>query len=197
VGWRRRALAYLQWLYRIHRTLDDGVEVPSGTQFVAFLHETRKGYIRFNNGAPPSVYMVRIDEDADIPDRKTLGDNDKAAWPIGQSGDREDPWKMQFCIPMARYDAGGERFIYIARGIVARSVEDLLGSWRYHPKRAAGLVPVLSVENGTYPSKRFGGRKPKSVLRTVFWVTKTGSPAPETPKEIEKPKPDFNDSVGF
>jgi hypothetical protein len=35
----------------IHRTLDDDVEVPSGSEFVAFLHDTQKGFIRFNSGA--------------------------------------------------------------------------------------------------------------------------------------------------
>jgi hypothetical protein len=185
----------------IHRTLDDGVEVPSGTQFVAFLHETRKGYIRFNNGAPPDVHMVRIDENDDI-DRAALGDNDKVKWPVGLNGEREDPFKEQFAIPMARDDEGGERFIYVARGVVAmNSVGYLLGSWRHHAKRAEGLIPVVSVENGTYPNKRFGGRKPKPVLRILRWVTKTGAPPPSSePKQaIEKPSlsKDLNDSIGF
>jgi len=38
----------------IHRTLDDDVEVPGGTEFVMFLHETQKGFIKFNGpGEPP------------------------------------------------------------------------------------------------------------------------------------------------
>jgi hypothetical protein len=62
----------------IYRTLDDGVEVPVGTRFAALLHETRKGFIKFNgDGVPPDTHMVRIDEDADI-ERDTLGDNDQS-----------------------------------------------------------------------------------------------------------------------
>jgi hypothetical protein len=103
----------------IHRTLDDGVEVPPGTEYVAFLHETKKGFIKFNEGGPPDVRMVRICEDAEVPQRETLGDRDQRSWPVGLDGNKQDPWKEQYAIPMARHDAGGELFIYIARGSVA------------------------------------------------------------------------------
>jgi hypothetical protein len=163
----------------IHRTLDDGVEVPSGTEFVAFLHETEKGYIKFNEGAPPDVRMVSISEDAEVPRREELGDLDQDEWPRGLDGNRQDPWKPQIAIPLARRDAGGELFVYVARGSVAlNSVADLLGRWRRHPKRQAGLIPVIRLENGTYPSKKFGGFKPKPLLLIIDWVTKDGSPPP-------------------
>ena len=145
----------------IYRTLDDGVEVPVGTKFVARLHETRRGYIKFNgDGARPDVRMVRIDEDADIK-RDTLGDSDEAKWPIGLNGEPEDPWKEQYGIPMMRHDAGGELYAYVARGIVAmNSAGDLLGRWRWHPKRKAGLIPVIRIESGTYPSRRLAVTSP-------------------------------------
>ncbi len=159
----------------IYRTLDDNVEVAAGTKFVALLHETRKGFIKFNgDGMPPDVRMVRIDENADIPARESLGDNDQSQWPLGLDGQKTDPWKLQIAIPMARHDAGGELYVYVARGIVAmNSAGDLLGRWRYHPKRAKGLIPIISVESGTYPS-RFGGDKPRPVLAIGDWVTRSG-----------------------
>ena len=179
----------------IFRTVDDGVEVPVGTKFVALLHETRKGYIKFNGqGVPPDVRMVRIDENAKVPERDELGDNDQSQWPIGLSGEPEDPWKPQFAIPMTRHDSGGELYVYVARGIVAmNSAGDLLGRWRYHPKRKVGLVPVIHIESGTYPSKRYGGRKPKPLLVIDGWVTKTGEPPPEI-KQLSL-KDELNDSI--
>jgi hypothetical protein len=163
----------------IHRTLDDGVEVPPGTEFVAFLHETQRGFIKFVEDGPPDVRMVRISENAEVPKRETLGDRDQRSWPVGLDGTKQDPWKEQYAIPLARHDAGGELFIYIARGAVAmNSASTLLGHWRYHPKRQGGLIPVVKIENGTYPSKRFGGLKPKPILRIVDWVTRTGAPPP-------------------
>ena len=181
----------------IFRTIDDGVEVPTGMKFVAMLHETQKGFIKFNgDGAPPDVRMVRIYEDADI-ERDELGDLDRSQWPIGLNGEPEDPWKAQFAIPTQRYDAGGEVFIFIARGVVAmNSVGDLLGRWRGHPKRKAGFIPVIRIESGTYPSKKFGGRKPKPMLVIDGWVVAlTGEPAPELPKPTLAEE--LNDKIGF
>ena len=73
------------------------------------------------------------------------------------------------------------------------SAGDLLGRWRYHPKRKVGLVPVIHIESGTYPSKRYGGRKPKPLLVIDGWVTKTGEPPPEI-KQLSL-KDELNDSI--
>jgi hypothetical protein len=184
----------------VHRTLADDVEVPSGTEFIAFLHETQRGFIKFNTDGPPDAHMVRIDENAEVPTRDSLGDNDETKWPIGLDGNRTDPWKEQFAFPMARTDAGGELFIYVARGVVAmNSVRDLLGRWRYHPKRRQGLIPVIAVKNGTYWSKRFNADRPKAELVIVGWVTKAGTPPPETKpvslaEEMNEAIPDFSES---
>jgi hypothetical protein len=97
---------------------------------------------------------------------------------------------------MMRYDAGGEVYVYIARGIVAmNSAGDLLGRWKYHPKRAAGFIPVVEIRSGTYPSRRFGGRKPKPLLVIVEWVTRSGEPAPA----IAKPSlaDELNDKIDY
>jgi hypothetical protein len=85
-----RLLAF-NGLTGIHRTLDDNVEMPAGTEFAALLHETRRGYIKFNIGEPPTVRMVRIDENADIPERETLGDLDRTKWPLGLNATRKTP----------------------------------------------------------------------------------------------------------
>jgi hypothetical protein len=176
----------------IHRTVDDDVEVPAGTEFAAFLHETQRGFIKFNNGAPPDVRMIGISANAEVPRREELGDLDQSQWPLGLDGQRQDPWKEQIAFPMARRDAGGELFVYVARGQVAlNAVADLLGRYRRHPKRQAGLIPVIRLESGTYPSKKFGGFKPKPLFVVVGWVTKDGNPPPP-PLSTE-----MNDSLDF
>jgi hypothetical protein len=181
----------------IHRTIDDDAEVPSGSKFVALLHLTERGFIRFfGDGTKPDVRMVRIDDIANSVMREDLGDLDPAQWPFGMNNEREDPWKAQFAIPMQRHDAAAELFGYVARGVVAmNSVSDLLGRWRHHPKRKAGFIPVIRVENGTYFSKRFNGRKPKPILAIDGWVTLTGEPAPELPKLTVSEE--LNDKIGF
>jgi hypothetical protein len=178
----------------IHRTLDDGVEVPPETEFMAFLQETQRGYIKFNEGASPDVRMVSISANAEVPRREELGDLDQSHWPCGLDGQPQDPWKEQIAFPLARRDAGGELFVYVARGQVAlNAVADLLGRYRRHPKRQAGLIPVVRLESGTYPSKKFGGFKPKLVFVIVGWVTKDGNPPPPPPPLATE----MNDSLDF
>jgi hypothetical protein len=73
-------------------------------------------------------------------------------------------------IASAETTPGGELFVYVARGpVFMNPVGDLLGRWVHHPKRQTGL-PIVKLENGTYPSKRFGGLKPKPVWTIVGWV---------------------------
>jgi hypothetical protein len=188
----------------IHRTLDDDVEVPGGTEFVMFLHEAQKGFIKFNGpGEPPTLKMIRIDENVEEITRDSLGDNDETKWPI-VDGKPKDPWIEQYVIPSMRNDPGGELFVYVARGIVAMlSVESLLGRWRHSPRRREGLVPVVKVDNGTYWNKRFNADRPKPIMTIVRWVTKTGTPPPppasSTINQIEKPSlsEELSDSIGF
>jgi hypothetical protein len=165
----------------IHRTLDDDVEVPAGSKFIAVLDHATKGFIRFHEGAPPSLTMVRMDEDADVPTRESLGDTDPDQWPINQlNGQPDDPWKLQIVAPLVSCDDSGELYAYVARGPVAlNAVGDLLGRYRWHPKRHKGLLPVVEISSGTYQSKKFGPR-PKPVLKIIDWISPDGSPAPTT-----------------
>jgi hypothetical protein len=75
----------------IHRTVDDGVEVPSGTEDVAFLHETQRGHIKFNNGAPPDVCMISISADAEVPPREELATSTKANGHTAWTAERRTP----------------------------------------------------------------------------------------------------------
>jgi hypothetical protein len=182
----------------IHRTLDDNTEVPDGTQFIAMLHATRKGFIKFNGpGVPPDVRMVGIEENVATPTRESLGDNDPTKWPLDMNGQRTDPWKEQIVFPVARHDAGAALFLYVARGIVAmNSVRSLLSEWRFHPKRQAGLIPVIALRNSTYFSKRLNSRRPKPAYEIVLWVTKAGEvpSSSEVTKAIAQALP-FNDEI--
>jgi hypothetical protein len=179
----------------IHRTLDDGIEVPGGTEFIALLHETQKGFIKFNGpGVPPSVRMVRIDQNIDPPSRESLGDTDESKWSIGLNGELADPWIEQYAVPLMRDDPGGELFVYVSRGVVAMlAFEGLLGRWRHHPRRQEGLDPVVKIDNGTYWSKRFNANRPKPILKIVRWVRKDGT-SPAEPKPVSLAA-EMNDAI--
>jgi hypothetical protein len=94
--------------------------VPSGTEFIAFLHETQWGFIKFNANGPPDTRMIRIDKNVKAPERAELGDHDESQWPHWLNGRPSDPWKEQFAVPMARNDAGGELYVLVAFVCVKR-----------------------------------------------------------------------------
>jgi hypothetical protein len=180
----------------IYSILDDGTEVPAGTEFIALLDQTRNGWIKFNGeGERPETVMVGIGENKDVPTRDELGDLDRSQWPLSRDGKGpEDPWKPQYVVPLLSTDAGGELFALVMRGVTAmNAVRSLLGRYRWHPKAKQGLYPVVRLDSGTYLNKRYGGRRPKPVLSIVDWVTKNGAPPPP-------PAPlagELNDQISF
>lgn len=52
---------------------------------------------------------------------------------------------------------------------------------------------MIRLLSGTYPSKRFGGYKPKPLLPIVDWVKKDGNPPPPPPPLSTE----MNDSLDF
>jgi hypothetical protein len=179
-----------------HKTLDDGNEMELPRQFIAHLQQLSRGYIKFNQGEPPTVAMRGIAEDAPEIEREDLGDTDSSLWPISEfTNQPDDPWKSQYTFPLISRDDAAEIFVYVARGPVAEnSVRSLLGKWRYHPKRRQGLLPVVELSNGTYYSKRFKADRPKPEFKIVEWISSddmTPAPAPLSLKD------EMNDDLPF
>ena len=183
----------------IHRAIDDGTEVDLPARFTAYPGATRLGFIKFNGAdGPPDVRMTGIAEDVPPVTKESLPDREPSAWPISDfTGQPEDPWKFQYIFPIVSDEAGNELFLYVARGVVAtKSVESLLGKWKWHPKRRLGLLPVVEISNGTYYSKKFKSDRPKPILTIVDWVDEDGVAL--TAKAIAAAKhAEYNDEIGF
>jgi hypothetical protein len=182
----------------IHRTLDDDVEVEMPARYTSFFEALQRGFIQFREGEPPIVRMRGIAEEGGPVTRESLGDLDEGTWPISQFTDKPtDPWQFQYVFPIVADGPGNELFLYVARGVVAtKSVGSLLGAWRWHPKRKAGLLPIVEISNGTYPSKRFQSDRPKPILKIVDWVSPAGE-APAAKAIAAAERAEFNDDVGF
>ena len=94
----------------------DGTEIAPGGEYVCPFAQTHRGFIRFNGeGMEPTEIMVGLAEERPPPAREELGDNDPEAWPVGLSGQREDPQKPQWFLPLQSCDAGQEMLIFVAR----------------------------------------------------------------------------------
>jgi hypothetical protein len=177
-----------------HRLLDDGTEMPAGQLFRAHLAEYHRGYIKFNPDAPPTVVMVGLGENAELPSRESLGDNDPRKWPISElTSQPDDPWKLQVTFPIISCDDAAELYLYVARGVVAlNAVDGLLGRWRHHPKRRQGSIPIVQINNGTYYSKKFGCDRPKPEFKITGWASADDAPPPQA--QIKAP---FDDEIPY
>jgi hypothetical protein len=182
-----------------YKMLDGSGPMPAGAKFIAVLDETQKGWIKFDrDGGPPVTHMVRIAEETMLKEREELGDCDPAQWPIGLSGHPEDPWQLQYVVPLqSPDDGGGEPFALVARSKTAmNAVGNLLGRWRWHHKRKLGGYPVIEIKAGTYHNKKFNVTKPKPIFQmTGEWVNRDG--APLTPTQQPKLSDEMNDDVPF
>jgi hypothetical protein len=182
----------------IHRTLDDDVEIATPSRYIAYLHETRRGFIKFNHDEPPTVRMLGIAEDGEPITREMLGDDDQSLWAVSDfTGQPDDPWKFQYVIPVVAEASGNELFLYVARGMVATmEIERLLGRWKWHPKRRLGLIPVIEISNGSFYSKKFKSDRPKPVLTIVDWVGVDGS-VPSAKVVAAAKHAEFDDQIPF
>jgi hypothetical protein len=76
---------------------ESGEEISPDADFVALCDETLIGWIRFSDqeGEPPQRIQGILHDGFQMPPREALGDTDPAQWPIGLSGQPEDPWQHQ------------------------------------------------------------------------------------------------------
>jgi hypothetical protein len=180
----------------VYRIISDDTEIPIDSEYLGRLELTRHEMIKFNGeGNPPTTVGYCISEDGALPQRETLGDLDESRWPL--SFDRvtpEDPWRERYVAPLQGRGAGGELYGLVAMGPVAiNAVRRLLTTWRIHPNRRAGYVPIVRLCRGTSVDKKRGNVKhPKPEPKIVDWVNPDGSPITAQQKHGE-----FRDVVPF
>ena len=156
-------------------------------EFVADVHATRGGYIKFGEkGQTPEKHLGSIFPKDEAPLRSSLGNTDQSAWAKGRFGDEpEDPWTAVIEIPL-KHKETGEEFLFCAQSKTSLgAARDFLTQARRVPQ---GFNPVIRLGVGSFKS-RFGQIK-KPVLSIVGKVPSSGA-------ANGKDEPPFNDSLGF
>ena len=164
----------------------DKVDV-AGVIFVAHLDECRREWIKFNGeGNRPDLVGVGIYENAELPAREELGDLDQALWePDRFRGEKVDPWQEQFRAPIVATDASGAIYELTSRSLTSKyAFRGLIDRYGKHPQRRKGLVPLITLETGTYFNKNLNADKPKPVYKIVGWVEKDGGAPAKKPDLI-------------
>lgn len=168
-------------------TGSDKVDV-AGIIFVAHLDECRKEWIRFNGeGNLPTLIGIGIYEDAELPAREELGDLDQSLWKPDRFRNNEitDPWKEQYRVPIVATDTSGAIYELTSRSLTSKiAFRGLIDRYGKHPQRRKGLLPLITLETGTYFNKGLNADKPKPVYKIVGWVEKDGSAPAKKPDLI-------------
>jgi len=174
-------------------TPDDQESVPEDADFVALCDQVAIGYVRFNGeGVPPDRILVLPYEGQVLPPRDTLGDLDQTQWPIGLSGQPEDPQQRFSYLVLQRADTG-ELFTFRTTSKTGRAaVATLCRHFDRMTKTHPDEYPVIRCKCGGYHSNKYGW-----VHTPVFAVVgrhpKDAAAAPVD----SSPAADMNDQIPF
>jgi hypothetical protein len=88
--------------------------VPEGTEYIVFIDEVARGYIKFEDKTVTDRKIVKV-RDGKAPSREELGDTDPTQWEVDErTGKPRDPWVLQWLLPMAPVEAEGDLTVYCA-----------------------------------------------------------------------------------
>jgi hypothetical protein len=173
------------------RRVDDGEEVPLGTELVAVFDEVQVGWIRFNGkGQPPERKMGPLFRGFIPCSRDELGDTDPDMWEVGLSGKPVDPWQSQILLPLQAED--GTQYIFGTTSITGRrAVGKLLDECKKMMRREPGFYPVIKLALGSFQHRdeRVGNVTVPAFPR-VGKTPKTGTAPIDTSTAA-----DFNDEI--
>ena len=173
------------------RRIDDGEEIPLGTEFTVIYDQIQVGWIRFyGKGMPPERKMGPLFEGFSPPPRDTLGETDPSVWEKGLSGQPVDPWQQQVLLPLQAAD--GELFIFgttssTGRRAVGRVIDECTKMLRREPDQ----YPVVKLALGSFQHRddRVGRVTVPAFVR-VGKTPKTGTAKIDTSIEA-----DLNDEI--
>jgi hypothetical protein len=147
--------------------------VADGTKLVALA--TAAGWVRWENGKPAEYRMRQPGRR--LPDRDELGYNDETEWPVGPSGEPQDPCR-------------NTRWVYLVDPVTAEAFTFTTSSWggrgavtdlgdqisrmrTVHPD----AVPIIELRAAEMLTKF--GRKSKPVFKIIGWKSAdTNKPLP-------------------
>jgi hypothetical protein len=148
-------------------------KLEEGTRAIALMNEARHGYVFWPNNEKP-VYLGgkigKLSEGFEVPDRQTLGNLDKERWPIGLSGQREDPWRHSIFLPMQLVSDDEVILTFISNSEGGRSAFYYLAKrYAWLGRKHIGQYPVLKLGVEEYIHKKYG-KQTKPRLEIDGWA---------------------------
>jgi hypothetical protein len=137
--------------------VDTDEAIGDGEDFVVLADQTMVAYVKFQpEQGPLRIGGLLYAPDFELPPREQLGDNDKAKWEIGLSGQPDDPWKEEMMLVLKR-PATMELLTFSTLNKTGRrAVGNLLKHYDRLQATSPGSFPVVRLKVGGYEDSRYG-----------------------------------------
>lgn len=173
----------------------DGMEIPLGTKLTAQCVGWCKKWIKFVDKRHVDSKIYRIFNGERPVDRDMLDDRDKNSWAKDKNGVPQDPWVLQFLLPMTDPETDEVMIFSTSSKGGTRAVGDVITMYARRAQREPTCgQPVVRLSSTQMPTADFG-----KVLRPCFDVIGWDDglkPVREVPDDVLK-KNDFNDEIPF
>jgi hypothetical protein len=181
-----------KWIYKGGHGKE---EIPLGTRLVLLTSEVRRGWTKWIKGKPVAHALVRICEGLKPPRREELGDTNEAAWPVGLSGTREDPWQFTYYLPFVADDGNLYTFSTATYG-GRKEAASLCGRYAGDAPKHPGAVPIVQLGTDSYENKTYGSTVATPRLDIVGWTDRPAVMLSEPKSEPEpEPEPGLDDEI--
>ena len=169
-------------------------QIPLLTEYLAHPEAWTKCWTKFedNRVADRRLYCVARGEQP--PEREDLDERDESTWTAGLDGKPQDPWQQQFLLPLEDPTSG--EVVVFATGSFGgkRAVGALCSAWAKREKRGYHGQPLVQLQCGELPTKKFG-KVPAPEFKIVGWRDTAGDVFVEPPPAMSEK--DFGDQVPF
>jgi hypothetical protein len=132
---------------------DSDEQVSPDEDFIALCDQTLVSYVRFHDGEPPERIGGLLYQGFTLPPRETLGDTDPARWPIGLSGQPEDPWRHEILLVLKRPTTHELATFCTASKTGRRATGNLLRHFDRMQRTEPGAHPVVRLRPGGFNHK--------------------------------------------
>jgi hypothetical protein len=144
----------------------DGNEVPLGSEFVAYIDQVARAWVRFEDGKLVAQHISKIASGDKLPPREKLGHLDPEKWEKDPSGQPKDPWAEQWYLAVVGLE-NGEVLTFVTGskggiGAIARLCNV------YGRRYGDGTLPIVALKVRSYKHKLFG-RVETPDLEVVGW----------------------------
>lgn len=147
----------------------DGELIPLGTVYLAHCKAWVKTWVHFEDKKVVERKVYRVAAGQRAPERDQLSHNDESQWPMGPNGKPQDPWVLQFLLPLESQETADVQ-IFVAQSFGGRrAVAELCTAWgRRVSKNPKAGQPLVKLAKAMMPTKNWGD-VPRPDFEVIGW----------------------------